>query len=335
MNQFISRKNSYTVLFMINMAMAVIRLIIFPDQSIFFHVVIFIGAYSFFILGWESMILQHRFFEGIIPFERMPVVRICIQIVLTTIILTILSLIFFSNISRIFQIEIPDLLYNVIYLLNFLLSVIFNVTLFGTMYFYQWRHDLVNKSNLEKEQAIAKYNALKNQLNPHFLFNALTSLNSLIFENQQLASDFLQQLSKVYRYILQSRDKETISISAELKFVEHYIFLLRTRFGKSILINIQVNELDMDKGIVPVLIQMLIENAVKHNVISKEKPLVINISTDTEFLTVENNIISKNKVETSNKMGLENLMALYKYLIDKPIEIKEMKDRFKVRIPLI
>ena len=191
------------------------------------------------------------------------------------------------------------------------------------------------KANLEKEQVAVKYDALRNQLNPHFLFNALTSLNSLIFENQQLASDFLQQLAKVYRYILQNKDNSTVSLRSELKFIEHYVFLLKTRFGDAIRIEINAEEEDMDKGIVPVLSQILLENAIKHNSISKENPLTVSLITENNFLIVENNIVKKTNVENSNKMGMENLKALYNYLTDRPVEVEEKDDRYIVRIPLI
>jgi LytS/YehU family sensor histidine kinase len=188
---------------------------------------------------------------------------------------------------------------------------------------------------MQREQTLVKYNALRNQLNPHFLFNALTSLNSLIFENQQLASDFLQQLSKVYRYVLQNKEKETVSLSTELDFISHYIFLLKTRFGNGIEFQIGLPEKAKEKEIVPVTLQILIENAMKHNVVSNEAPLRISISIDDKYLDIVNSVNKKTQVESSNKQGLENLKSLYQYLTDKPIDIIETDNLFQVRIPLI
>ena len=335
MVRYLSRKRSYTVFFIINLVMAVIRLGVFPNQTVIFHIVIFIAAYSLFILAWEILLLIHNYFEKLFPVESMPTKRIFIQIFLTTILFTILSKALFGFASRVFHIEISNLLDKVIYLLNFLVAVIFNVTLFGTQYFYQWQRDLISKTNLEKEQAVVKYEALRNQLNPHFLFNALTSLNSLIFENQQLASDFLQQLSKVYRYILQSRDQSTVSLQTELNFIDHYIFLLKTRFENAISITVDINEDDLDKGIVPVITQVLIENAIKHNMISVGEPLTIMITSNGDYLIVGNNIVKKTTVETSNKQGMENLKSLYAYLSDKAIEVMDTTTTFTVKIPLI
>jgi len=167
------------------------------------------------------------------------------------------------------------------------------------------------------------------------LFNALTSLNSLIFENQQLASDFLQQLSKVYRYTLQNRDKATVSVRTELNFVKNYISLLETRFGEALEIKVEVDENDLDKGIAPVVSQMLLENAVKHNIVCLDCPLSISITSKNEYFIVENNIVRKTQVETSNKLGMENIKDLYKYLTDRPIEIEDFENRYIVKIPLI
>lgn len=189
---------------------------------------------------------------------------------------------------------------------------------------------------IEKRSAQIQLIALTNHLNPHFLFNSLTSLNSLIFENQQLASDFLQHLSKVYRYLLQHKEKETVSLKNEVDFVGNYIFLLKTRFEDDIMIDIEMPSGDtLEKGIVPVTLQILIENAVKHNVISTQKPLIIKIKTEGNTISVKNNIQRKKQVESSNRQGLESLRALYHYLCDRPLEVLETEEEFEVRLPLI
>ena|GEM_PF-2241718 len=202
----------------------------------------------------------------------------------------------------------------------------------------RWQLEEKEKSLLEIEKRSAQIRliALTNHLNPHFLFNSLTSLNSLIFENQQLASDFLQHLSKVYRYLLQHKEKETVSLKYELDFVENYIFLLKTRFEDDILIDIKTpSSGTLEKGIVPVTLQILIENAVKHNVISAQNPLKISIETEGNTLSVTNNIQRKKQVETSNRQGLESLRALYHYLSDRPLEVLETAETFTVRLPLM
>lgn len=188
---------------------------------------------------------------------------------------------------------------------------------------------------IEKRSAQIRLLALTNHLNPHFLFNSLTSLNSLIFENQQLASDFLQQLSKVYRYLLQHKEKETVLLKYELEFVQHYIFLLKTRFEDDIQIEMDIDYQMLEKGIVPVTLQILIENAVKHNVISQQNPLRIRVEAKNGILSVSNNIQRKKQVETSNRQGLESLRALYQYLSEQPLTVGEKDGAFIVTLPLI
>lgn len=188
---------------------------------------------------------------------------------------------------------------------------------------------------LEKEKALVMYEGLKQQLNPHFLFNSLTSLSSLIRTNQKLAGAFLDGLSKSYRYILKSRNNEVVPLVDEIKFAEIYIKLQQTRFEKGLHININVGENFYDLRIAPVTLQHLIENAIKHNIIDDESPLVIDIFVEEDFLIVRNNLQRKNFVESSNKQGLINLQSLYHYLSGRPVEIMEDEKYFTVKIPLI
>lgn len=197
-------------------------------------------------------------------------------------------------------------------------------------------HRLQNKANsLEKEKAQVMYENLKQQLNPHFLFNSLTSLSSLIRINSKMASEFLEGLSKTYRYILKSRDNETVPLTNELKFAETYVKLQQTRFEKGLIVNFNVPEEFFHRKIAPVTLQNMIENAIKHNIIDEENPLVIDIFTGDDSIIIRNNLQLKNFVETSNKTGLINLQTLYRYLSDRPVEIKEDQQFFTVKIPLL
>ena len=188
---------------------------------------------------------------------------------------------------------------------------------------------------LEKEKALVMYESLKQHLNPHFLFNSLTSLSSLIRFDQKHAVDFLDGLSKIYRYILKSRDREIVPLAEEVKFVETFIHLQKTRFENGLEVNIKIPEAYYNYKIAPVTLQNLIENAIKHNIIDVDAPLVIDIYTEDEYLVTRNNLQKKNFVETSNKQGLVNLKSLYNYLSAKPIVIEENEQYFFVKIPLI
>jgi ligand-binding sensor domain-containing protein len=188
---------------------------------------------------------------------------------------------------------------------------------------------------LEKEKALVMYEGLKQQLNPHFLFNSLTSLGSLIKVDQKLAGQFLDGMSKIYRYILKSRDHEVVSLGEEVKFVENYIRLQQTRFETGFVVNITVPEEEYYKKIAPVTLQNLLENAIKHNIIDDESPLVVDIYTEDNYIITRNNLQRKNFVDTSNKQGLNNLKSLYRYLTRKPIIIEENQHEYTIKIPLI
>ena len=197
-------------------------------------------------------------------------------------------------------------------------------------------HSLQSKAQmLEKEKALVMFESLKQQLNPHFLFNSLSSLSGLIEADQHLAGIFLKQMSKIYRYILKSRDSEVVPVQEELEFVQAYISLQKTRFKDGLQVYINIKEDDLHKKIPPVTLQNMVENAIKHNIIDVESPLVIDMYTENGYLVVKNNLQRKQVVESSNKQGLSNLRSLYRYLTDKPLIIEEQEDHFLIRIPLI
>ncbi|MCU0376561.1 MAG: histidine kinase [Chitinophagaceae bacterium] len=188
---------------------------------------------------------------------------------------------------------------------------------------------------LEKEKAMVMYESLKQQLNPHFLFNSLTSLSGLIETDQKMACAFLDQMSGIYRYILKNSTHETVFLKDEVAFVQLYITLQRTRFGNGLQVNIEVPEEYLGYRIAPVTLQNLMENAIKHNIIDKGSPLVIDVFIEDEYLIVKNNLQKKTVVETSNKTGLAQFVSLYRYLSDNPVAIEEDAHFFRVKVPLV
>jgi ligand-binding sensor domain-containing protein len=223
--------------------------------------------------------------------------------------------------------------------------VLFNViaTLSIIYFIYRYRllqHQAILKlatkaQALEKEKTQVQYENLKQHLNPHFLFNTLTSLSGLIRTDQKLAINFLDGMSKIYRYILQSKDNETIALKEEIKFIDAFIQLQKTRFQNGLIVNMNIDEEVVHRKIVPVTLQNLIENAIKHNIVDEDSPLVIDIYIDDDYLVVKNNLQKKKFVDTSNKQGLESLQSLYKYLSDKPFVCEEANGFYVVKIPLI
>lgn len=196
--------------------------------------------------------------------------------------------------------------------------------------------ELKNKTQLlEKEKAVVMYESLKQQLNPHFLFNSLTSLGSLIQIEPKTAVSFLENLSKTYRYILKSSERETVPLGEEMKFAEAFVRLQQTRFESGFEVRFEVPDEFFHRKIVPVTLQNLIENAIKHNIIDEESPLVVEVFVADDCLVVRNNLQRKKFVETSNRKGLANLQSFYKYLSDRPILTSEEGGFFTIQIPLI
>ncbi len=197
-------------------------------------------------------------------------------------------------------------------------------------------NELHNKAQLlEKEKALVMYENLKQHLNPHFLFNSLTSLGSLITIDPKQAGNFLDKMSKVYRYILKNRDNETVPLSEELKFVQLYIDLQKTRFENGLIVNVNIDEEHYYRKIAPVTLQNLVENAIKHNTADREMPLRIDLFVEDNYLIVRNNLQKKTFVETSNKLGLANMESLYCHLSNRPMEILENEKYFTIKIPLL
>ncbi|WP_294477219.1 sensor histidine kinase [uncultured Bacteroides sp.] len=194
---------------------------------------------------------------------------------------------------------------------------------------------LIENEQLQAENIRNQYEVLKNQLNPHMLFNSLNTLRSLVRENQDKAQDYIQELSRVLRYTLQSNEFQSVSLREEMEFVSAYIFLLKMRFENNLQFDIQIDKSFEDYHLPQMAVQVLVENAVKHNEISNRKPLTIHIMTDTRgSLCVSNDIQPKWTATPGTGIGLVNLTVRYRLLFKQDIQITENKE-FTVCIPLI
>ncbi|MEI6184300.1 MAG: histidine kinase [Bacteroidota bacterium] len=208
--------------------------------------------------------------------------------------------------------------------------------IYESKYFmHELKSSVEEKELLKREALQSQLNALKTQINPHFLFNNLNTLSSIIPDNPQQAVDFVQQLSKVYRHILAVKDEEHILLENELEVLESYSFLLKTRFEDNINININVPSEYYSFQIPPLCLQLLMENAIKHNIISTDKPLYIEIYVVNNELVFKNNLQKKIQAVDSTGIGLNNIKNRMKLLTDKPVEIKQTDIYFAVTIPLL
>ena len=202
----------------------------------------------------------------------------------------------------------------------------------------QWKNAVKQESTKQEIVAkteTAKFESLKNQLDPHFLFNSLNVLTSLIGENPQQAERFTTKLSKVYRYVLEQRNKDLVPIEEELKFAKTYMELLGMRFEEAVQFNIPDNISNNELKIVPLSLQLLLENAVKHNVVSTSKPLTINIYEEGSYLMITNNVNPKEAIGKSTKVGLQNIADRYGLITEKGVKIENNNKTFKVSLPLL
>lgn len=210
------------------------------------------------------------------------------------------------------------------------------VTVYHFIYYYnEYQKRKVKDSQKFAKQESAKFESLKNQLDPHFLFNSLNVLTSLIGENPQQAEKFTTKLSKIYRYVLEQRDKDLTLLEDELQFAKSYMELLKMRFEDAVIFTIPETVSNPELKILPLSLQLLLENAVKHNVITSQNPLIITIYEDDGFLVVENNINPKGFVEKSTKVGLQNIKHRYSLITKRAVEITDYNKIFKVKLPLL
>ena len=192
-----------------------------------------------------------------------------------------------------------------------------------------------NSQELQKEYIKMQYRQLKSQINPHFLFNSLNVLVSLINKDSDRASEYVKKLSEVYRYVLTYDTKDLATLREELDFIRNYMEILILRFGKGLSFKIEVENDYLAYNIPPMTLQLLVENAVKHNIITPSCPLVIQIFTDNGVLCVSNNVNPRSHVESSNGIGLKNLDEKYRFLANKGIDVSVGESVYIVKLPVI
>lgn len=193
----------------------------------------------------------------------------------------------------------------------------------------------VVEQKLIAKSANAQFESLKNQLDPHFLFNSLNVLSSLIDENPRQAQKFTASMSKIYRYVLEQKDKELVTVEDELEFAKTYCELLKTRFEDSVDFVFDVKKEDYRRFVVPLSLQLLLENCIKHNFATSSKPLIIKIYSENDNLCIENNLQVREQIKESSGIGLANIVQRYALLTKKNVFIEKSEDYFKVKLPIL
>ncbi|WP_258101996.1 sensor histidine kinase [Marinoscillum pacificum] len=219
--------------------------------------------------------------------------------------------------------------------LNLVIAIMVG-TMYETVFFFEkWKDAIRQNEELKNQQIRTQFEVLQNQMSPHFLFNSLNTLTTLIAENQDLALEFTEKLSDVYRYILQNKQRELVTLNEELQFVKDYLYLLKIRFPENLNVDFSIPEKCLKMHIAPLTLQMLIENSIKHNVISKAHPLSVDVYITDGCIVVRNNLKLKQVLDKSTKTGLDNIRKRYEYLSDSTIEVIETSNSFIVSVPLI
>lgn len=255
---------------------------------------------------------------------------------ITTILITIGVVFFISMVLHPYNFAetIVPLKLNLIYAL--LANLLFHLVNAIFFYFKEYEKKWKEAEQLKRITTQAELQLVKSQINPHFLFNNLNVLSALVMKNNGEANKFIEEFSKVYRYILNNQDKELVNIKTELEFIKPYIFLLQKRFVTGLTININIPEKYNDKFIIPASLQMLIENAIKHNIASSNKPLHINLEIIEESdLVVSNNLQLREFVENSTEIGLKNIIKRYFLVSGKQVVVNKTHSAFTVSLPLL
>lgn len=206
----------------------------------------------------------------------------------------------------------------------------------GVVFYEKWRDVVDETDQLKRENLQSQLEGLKGQVNPHFLFNSLNSLSSLISEDAEKAEKFLDEMSKVYRYLLRTNEEGLTTLESEMQFIHSYFHLLKTRYGDGLEMETRINDRYHDYQIPPLTLQMLVENAVKHNMILKDSPLhILIMTTNSGKLVVTNNLQRKDRMVSSNKVGLTNIVKKYRLMKKEEISVRDDGKEFAVVVPLI
>ena len=300
-----------------------------------------IGVLYSFIVSVSVFIVNIKTFNWLrrkYSWERKPVQRISSEILVTNfnavIIVSIFALIFSLLFNHFGNQKLSVVLFN-----NIIVGIIINTfaisILEGYFYFKQWKISLIQTEQLKRENIKSQFEVLKNQIDPHFLFNSMNTVYSLIDTHPDRAKEFISKFSKTYRHVLDVKEKVVVSLKEEIEFLNSYIFLQKIRYEGNLEISINIDAQRLNNYIQPLSLQMLVENAIKHNIISEKTPLKIKIFNNNDSLIVRNNLQPKDSINESTKTGLNNLTERYKHISEKAPEFYVKDNEYVAEIPLL
>lgn len=303
------------------------------------------------IISWtiaEVSLAAARWMDKWIPWEQQPLKRIIAHTVV--VLIAVFALLNILNYTLFFCCAPdPEVQNNFdkadewqFFVVCGLVSILISAVHTGNYFLKRWKTSMLEAAQLQldaaqlKETAMqAQLQSLKLQLDPHFLFNNFSTLSALIEEEPKLANSFLEKLSRVYRYMIANLNSDVISLSQELNFIQSYIFLIEIRHGSNVNISVNVSDANRASGIPPITLQLLIENAIKHNIASAQQPLYITIYDEGDTLIVKNNIQLIPHTLPSTGLGLDNIRKRYALLFERDVAIDDTGKEFLVRLPLV
>lgn len=326
---------------LITVAVAILSIFVFSDGDYSFDNILQQIIISF-IFSFGLTVVNSYYHDAMnirYPWEKFPQKRLWIGAI-GSLILTILTfgllryLIYFyftgASFGEFMANEEPTS-----YIIAIVITVIASLFIHAFYFYRALQKKEVKKQKIIAGTASARFDALKNQLDPHFLFNSLNVLTSLIEEDPNQAQKFTTSLSKVYRYVLEQKNKDLVTVAEELQFAKTYVQLLKMRFEESIVFDIPESVSNPEAKIVPLSLQLLLENAVKHNVVSSSRPLHLRVYETDGQLIVSNNLQEKQVVKKSSGVGLQNIKQRYGILTDREVVIEKTPSEFKVALPML
>jgi len=287
-------------------------------------------------LMWGGARVVFVFANYAIPWQKYPITGLIIQLIAAG----IYSYAFVLFYAFILEGKVDDNIgsrdrHFMLMVIVFVLSTGFNLTLTLKKILDQWKSSMVTAEQANKAKITAELAVLRNQVNPHFLFNSLNTLSSLVYKDAELSDKYINQMAKVYRYLLDTKEKDLVKLEEELAFIDSFIYLLKIRFKEAIMINISVDLATWQASIIPNTLQLLIENAVKHNIILEKTPLIIDVFVENEFLVVKNSLRERRNKENSTNVGLKNITERYEFFCHCRIDVLKTENAFIVKIPLL
>lgn len=234
---------------------------------------------------------------------------------------------FGSNLNEHLSIYIPQMF------MILAISLAITISYYLAYFFKWWRISVLEQEKLKQEAIELRYNALKSQVNPHFLFNSLSVLSALVDSDTEKAKEFIQQFSEIFRYVLDQNEKELVPLADELRFAKSYINLHQIRHGQNLKVNFEID--DLSGFVIPLSLQILLENCFKHNVISDEKPLTVKIWRVSNSIYVQNNLQKRITSQNSEGIGIKTISKRYEFLSHRPIEIVQDENYFTAIVPIV